>query len=78
MFEKRNPERSGGNEKVIDLYRQRLNSVFEKVTATPLVLRNRKNAPMFALYFAASNKKGAGIAVRIADHLLTKYGEADC
>lgn len=77
MFEKEILERSGGNEKIIDLYRQRLNSVFEKVTPTPLILRNMKNAPMFALYFAASNKKGASIAVRIANHLLTKYGEAD-
>lgn len=76
LFGEQNMERFGGNEKVIDLYRKRLKSVFEKVTPTPLVLRNSKNAPLFALYFAASNKPGASIAVRIANHLLTKYGEA--
>ena len=77
MFREQNLERPRGSEEIIDLYRQRLNSVFEKVTHTPLVLRNSKNAPLFALYFAASNKPGAKIAVRIANHLLTKYGEVD-
>ena len=73
LFGEQNVERSGGNEKVIDLYRERLESVFEKVAPTRRILRNSKNAPLFALYFAASNKRGASIAVRIADHLLTKW-----
>lgn len=73
LFGEQSLERSGGNEKVIDLYRERLKSIFEKVAPTRRILRNSKNAPLFALYFAASNKKGASIAVRIADHLLTKW-----
>ena len=72
LFGEQSLERSGGHKKVTDLYRQRLNAVFEKV-APARILRNSKNAPLFALYFAASNKKGADIAVRIADHLLKKW-----
>lgn len=73
LFGQQNRERISGGEPVIELYRERLNSVFEKVAPTPRVLCNRNNTPMFALYFAASNKEGASIAVRIADHLLTKW-----
>lgn len=58
---------------VMDLYRERLDSVFEKVAPTPRVLCNSNKTPMFALYFAASNKKGANRAMPIADHLLTKW-----
>ena len=73
LFGEKSMERSGGNEKVLRLYRKLLKSIFEKVAPTQRILRNSKNAPLFALYFSASNKKGASIAVRIADHLLTKW-----
>ena len=73
LFGQQSRERISGSEPLMDLYRERLISVFQKVALTWRVLRNSKNAPMFALYFAASNEKGAKIAVRIADHLLTKW-----
>ena len=73
LFGQQNRERISGSEPVMELCRERLESVFEKVAPTRRILRNSKNAPLFALYFAASNKRGASIAVRIADHLLTKW-----
>ena len=66
-------ERSGGSDAVIRSYRDRLSSVFRKVAPTERVLRNSKNAPMFALFFAASNERGAPIAIRIADHILKAW-----
>lgn len=73
LFGQQNRERISGSEPVMELYRERLELVFEKVVPTRRILRNSKNVPLFALYFAASNKRGASIAVRIADHLLTKW-----
>jgi three-Cys-motif partner protein len=48
----------------------RLNSIFAKTAKNPLPLRNSKNVPIFLLCFASANPKGAGIAVRIAQHVL--------
>lgn len=72
LFDEKSPERSGGSNEIIALYRQNLKSVFEKVAPTTRDLCNRNNTALFTLFFAASNKKGADIAVRIADHIL-KY-----
>ena len=38
----------------------------------PRVLRNSANCPLYLLCFAVGNEKGAPIALRIANHLLTK------
>ncbi len=50
----------------------RLKSVFAAVAEEPKVLRNSANCPLYLLCFAAANEKGAPIALRIANHLLTK------
>lgn len=42
---------------------------FEK-TAKGLVLRNSRSSPLYLLCFAAANKKGAPIAIRIAQDIL--------
>jgi len=47
----------------------RLGSCFAAV-APSLVLRNSKSSPLFLLCFAAANKKGAPIALRIAKSIL--------
>ena len=73
LFGQQNQERISGGEPVMELYRERLDSVFEKVAPTPRVLCNSNKTPMFALYFAASNKRGANRAIPIANHLLTKW-----
>ena len=51
---------------------ERLKAVFAGVAPKPGVLCNTKGSPLFHLFFAAGNPRGAPIAVRIADHLLRK------
>jgi len=48
----------------------RLKTVFHEVCAEPLALYNSKNVPIFLLYFAASNPKGAPTAVKIAQDII--------
>jgi len=52
----------------------RLRSIFEGVAPNPAILRNSKNSPLYLLCFAAANPKGAKIALRIASHILAKWG----
>ena len=54
-------------------YVKRLKHVFAGVAPQPRVFRNSKNSPLFQLFFAAGNKAGAPIAVRIAEYLLEKW-----
>ena len=53
-------------------FNQRLKSVFSAVADEPRVLRNSANCPLYLLCFAVGNANGAPIALRIANHLLTK------
>lgn len=53
-------------------FNERLKSVFAAVAEEPKVLRNSVNCPLYLLCFAVGNEKGAPIALRIANHLLTK------
>ncbi|WP_075207506.1 three-Cys-motif partner protein TcmP [Archangium violaceum] len=53
-------------------FNKRLKSVFADVAPDPRVLRNSANCPLYLLCFAVGNPKGAPIALRIANHLLTK------
>ncbi len=53
-------------------FNERLKSVFAAVAEDPKVLRNSANCPLYLLCFAVGNEKGAPIALRIANHLLTK------
>ena len=66
-------QREHGSERIPDLYRERLKSVFTRVAATQRTLRNSRNSPIFELFFAAGNPRGAPIAVDIADHLLKNW-----
>jgi three-Cys-motif partner protein len=50
----------------------RLRSVFCAVSDYPRVLSNSSNCPLYLLCFASNNKAGASIALRIANHLLTR------
>jgi len=52
-------------------FNERLKSVFPAVAEEPRVLRNSANCPLYLLCFAVGNEKGAPIAMRIADYLLT-------
>lgn len=73
LFDDEPLERSGGSNEIIALYWHNLDSVFEKVAPTTRDLRNNSNVPLFTLFFAASNERGASIAVRIADHILKHW-----
>ncbi len=53
-------------------FNERLKSIFVAVAEEPKVLRNSANCPLYLLCFAVGNEKGAPIALRIANHLLTK------
>lgn len=49
---------------------ERLATVFEGVAPNAMPLINNRGNPLFLLCFAAANKKGAPIAIKIAEHLL--------
>jgi len=63
-------EKSASFDSIMQFFLDRLDSVFASVAPNPLVLRNSRNNPIFLLYFAAANEKGAPTAVRIAKSLL--------
>ncbi len=53
-----------------DFVTERLNSEFAAVNNQPLVLSNSTGSPMFLLYFACGNKRGAKPALRIANYII--------
>lgn len=55
---------------ISDFYLGRLKAIFAGVAPAPRLLKNSRGSPLFQLFFAAGNTKGAPIAVRIANHLL--------
>lgn len=55
-----------------DYFRRRLQGIFAGVAANSVWLRNSKNVPLYQLFFMAGNKKGAPIAVRIAESIMRK------
>ena len=54
--------------------RERLESIFVGVAKQPLYLVNSQNTPIFMLFFAASNPKGAATATRIANWIIEQSG----
>lgn len=62
-------ERDAPEEKINAFIHERLGSAFFKV-AKGLVLRNSKSSPLYLLCFAASNERGAPVAIRIAQSIL--------
>jgi three-Cys-motif partner protein len=55
---------------IAEYYNQRLRSVFAAVAENPKQLCNSQGNPLFLLCFAAANKRGAPIALKIAEHIL--------
>ena len=58
-----------GADDILKFFLRRLESVFAKIVQEPLILENSNHVPMYALCFAAGNRRGAPTAVRIASHL---------
>ena len=66
-------EREQGSAEIANIYRERLRTVFHSVAESPRTLKNSRNGPLFELFFAAGNPKGANTAIRIANHILEKW-----
>lgn len=62
-------QRDAPEQKINEFIHERLGSAFFKV-AKGLILRNSKSSPLYLLCFAASNERGAPIAIRIAQSIL--------
>jgi three-Cys-motif partner protein len=58
-----------GVREILEYFVERLRSVFAQVVDRPLILKNSRSSPMYALCFAAGNPRGAKTAVKIAAHL---------
>lgn len=66
-------EKTANFKTISDFVVERLSTCFPGVAPNPLFLYNSKNVPIYMLCFAASNKRGAPIAIRIAGHILNMY-----
>jgi three-Cys-motif partner protein len=56
-----------------NFYKNRLKTIFPGVAEEPKVFYNSRGSALFQLFFAAGNKKGAPIAIKIAQYLLRKF-----
>jgi len=63
-------QRDATEEAIRDFIHDRLATCFGKRVAKGLILRNSKFSPLYFLCFAASNPRGAGPALRIANSIL--------
>ena len=72
------PEQESGAVQRIELsaieeyYRTRLRTIFAGVANNAVRLKNSKNVPLYLLFFVAGNKKGAPIAVKIAESIMRR------
>lgn len=62
--------KTGDFRQISDYFVERLDSIFAGVAKKPLPLYNSRKNPLYLLCFACGNKKGAPIALRIADNIL--------
>lgn len=63
-------EKTATFESIGNYFSARLETVFEQVAGTSLALLNSKNVPIFLLFFASANPRGAPTAVKIAEDIL--------
>jgi three-Cys-motif partner protein len=57
-------------ESIGNFYKNRLKTLFPGVAEKPVIFYNSRGSSLFQFFFAASNVKGAPIALRIAEHLM--------
>ncbi len=73
-YQQFNPKMVRDDQKaIVDIYMDKMRTKFAKAAPEPRWFRNSRKAPLFALMFAASNPRGASIAVDIAKHLLDNW-----
>jgi three-Cys-motif partner protein len=58
-----------GVPQILDFFLERMKDIFARVVDRPMILKNSRNSPMYALCFAAGNPRGANAAVNIATYL---------
>lgn len=63
----------GPSERMASLYRKRLGTAFHSVSPNSRTLRNSKRSPLFELFFAVGNPRGAQVATDIANHILKRW-----
>ncbi|HTE41678.1 MAG TPA: three-Cys-motif partner protein TcmP [Steroidobacteraceae bacterium] len=63
-------EKVASSDEIVSFYGERLREIFPHVARNPLVLCNKNNAPMFALFFAAAHPQFGATAVKIAQDVL--------
>ena len=66
-------ERLHGSDHIAMSYLNRMKSVFTSTASVRRTFRNSKGSPIFELFFAAGNAKGAPTAVRIAEDILRRW-----
>lgn len=59
-------------EEIGEFFNERLKTIFPGVAPNARTLSRPDGAPLYQLCFAAANKKGSEIAIKIASHLLEK------
>jgi three-Cys-motif partner protein len=55
-----------------DYFRSRLRTIFAGVAEKSVRLKNSKNVPLYLLFFMAGNERGAPIAVKIAESIMSR------
>lgn len=62
-------------DRIAQLYRGRLATIFAGIAPTRRVLRNSQNSPLFELMFAVAspNPRAKGLAIRTAEHILKNW-----
>lgn len=71
LFGEERSRSSSGIDKLLDIYRTRLGSLFgDRFLTKSATLCNYQGSPLFELLFVAGNPRGAPVAKRIAEHLL--------
>jgi three-Cys-motif partner protein len=68
-------DKIAGFENINRFLRERLATIFAGVVDRSLFLVNSNNSPIFMLFFAASNPKGAAAAVKIANWVIKNSGK---
>lgn len=72
LFDDEVTKKTAGAKQISDYFVKRLETIFAGVARKPLPLYNAKNNPLYLLCFACGNKKGAPIALKIADYILKR------
>jgi three-Cys-motif partner protein len=68
-------EKVAGFDAIDKFFRGRLKKIFAGVADQRFILENSRNSPIFMLFFAAGNSKGAAPAIKIANWVIQHDGD---